>query len=787
MKFIFFVVFLAMLRVHVFAQNDFAVLTIRVSDEQTGLPVTGATLVLKETSVQFNSDKQGELKMALEFGLYHIVVSHNDYHPRIINCLIQSDTIINVAMNTFDKSVVIEEITINEKRPLKVNMIGTGIEMLESDKIGMIPTLGGEKDLIRSLALLPGIQTASEGSSNLVVRGGNPDQNLLLFNELPLYQTNHLFSMVSSVNPMLIDQVQVYKSGFPANYGGKTSSVVKVTTKLPDNKRFHVEGDIGLLSSNLLVSLPLLKNKLSVMACGRRTYLDLAARPFKNLLGNITFNFSDIYLSADWMISPKSKMFLFHYANSDVYKDLYDDQVSRKEISKNIRNWGNQLSGISWSFDSGSLTNYLSIGHSAYQMSITHKDSPDSVSYYERTLHSDLVNMLIVNRLGFKLNKYFTCEAGLQLDYFHLRPATYIYRSITDTSDMSRIESQRFYAAATWLSVDYTYKAFDLRIGCRGSALLYTSNPFFSSEPRIALRYALSKDKSIKASYARMFQPLHSLSNNGLGLPVDLWIGPDKNREPIVANHWSLGFYKNGIFKNKSYEFSIESFLKTTQNTISYLDGYSSAIFTSDTDVDSQFKLDDILTKGKGLSYGIELMLEKKEGPLTGWISYTYSKSLNAFESFENFSWYNSNYDRPHNLSIAGFYQLKAGWNFNFNFSLISGQPFSFPAAIYPSVAYNLIDSKPVYYGVFSNPEYIYRERNNIRLKTFHKIDLGFKKQFRHRGRYHHWIEFSIYNLYNYPNSTYGEIRNHPYSNRIEVVSVSLFPIIPGISYGFRF
>lgn len=782
-----FFISILLLSIRVCSQNDFAVLKVLINDEQTGLSISNATLLVKENNVQLRSDQQGEIRMALEFGSYTFIVSHNDYQVRILRTMIQSDSLLVMQLRAFDKSIIIDEITIEEKRPLKNNLIGTGIEMLESATLGTIPAMGGEKDLCRSLALLPGIQTASEGSSNLVIRGGNPDQNLMLINDFPLYQTHHFFSMVSAVNPLLINQVQVYKSGFPANYGGKVSSVIKVTNKTSDNKKFHTEGDIGLLSSNILVSTPLVKDKLSVLICGRRTYLDLVARPFKNFLGNITFNFSDLYISADWKISSKNNINLFGYSCSDVYKDLYDNNTTGKVESNNIRNWDNQLSGLSWSYESGAFNNHFSAGRSTYQMNIIHKDPIDSASYHEKTLQSNLENYLISDRLNYQINKNLSCETGIQFDYFDLNPATCIISTGNTISSRNTIDSQQFNTTSLWLSANISHKSFDAQIGWRGSMQFFSAKSYFSSEPRIALKYSLSKIMSFKASYARMSQPLHLLSNNGLGLPVDLWIGPKESRQPIKADHWSIGLYRTGIYKNQTYELSIESYFKTTKNLISYLDGYNSAIFTPDTEVNNSYQLQDILTQGKGLSYGIELLIEKKSGSLTGWISYTWSKSLNAFNAFENGTWYNSNYDRPHNLSVTGSYKLKAGWNINFSFSLMSGQPFSFPVSVYPSENYNLINSKPIDKVISSNPVYIYDQRNNIRLKTFHKIDLGIKKQLKQKGRYNHWIEFSLYNAYNYPNSTYGELRDYPYSNRIEVVSVSLFPIIPGISYSFRF
>jgi hypothetical protein len=769
----------------VFPQNNFSIVKLLVSEKQTNLPLSGTDVIVKEINKHFTSDVSGIVKMALIPGKYTFEINQDDFLTKIVDATICGDTSMAIRLQSIDKILIIEEINVFEKKQLKNSWVETGVEFMTSKSINAIPVMGGEKDLVKSLALLPGMQTSSEGTSNLVVRGGNPDQNLFLLNGLPLFQTNHFFSMVSAVNPMLINQVQVYKSGFPANYGGRISSVVDMTTKTPDMDTIHGEGDIGLLSTKLMISAPVVKNKLSVMLGGRRTYLDLVARPFKDQLGNITFNYTDLSFLANWKVSEKNIIMVFTSYSQDNYMDIYEDKTTKKEESNNRKSWDNVLSGLQWDYNSRDFSNQMKVGYSGYKMKISNSYDIDSLNKTETIFHSQLQYIVLSDRMNFEFSSTIIIDAGFQLEDYRLIPATINYTGSDSSYSQERIENYSFQSSTVWGSVNFTLSKLKANAGIRGTMNFYNGSSFFIPEPRVNIQYLLSENSSIKASYTRISQPLHLLSNTGLGLPVDLWIGSNQNRKPLISNQWALGYNSSLLIDNLKYEFSVEGYYKTTENLVSYRDGYSSTVFTSENYLKEPGYLEKILSYGRGKSYGLELMIEKKEGNFTGWISYTLSKSRNSFSDFETGKWFNSPYDRPHNFSVVGSYKLKKGWDLNFSFSLLSGQPFTFPEAVYSMNAFDMLTSKA--HNDLVAPIYINSVRNGIRLKTFHKLDIGVMKQLKSRKHFSHWLELSVYNVYNRKNSTYGFLQDNSHLNRLDVVSVSLFPIIPSISYGFRF
>ncbi|MBN1181583.1 MAG: TonB-dependent receptor plug domain-containing protein [Bacteroidales bacterium] len=766
------------------AQNNFSLVDFQVTDNETGLSLPNVQVKVVEVSKVFNSSELGQVKMALPNGTYRFAITHDDYQSSIKTFVILNDTTISIALKSFEKSVLIEEVNVMENRIFKYNTLETGTELLSSKTILSLPVMAGEKDLVKSLSLLPGMQTTGEGSANLVVRGGNPDQNLFLINGVPMYQTNHFFSMVSTINPLLVDHVKVYKSGFPANYGGRISSIIDIETKTPHMDSIHLDGDVGLISSKLVASIPIIKNKLVIMGSLRRTYLDLVARPFVSDLGNVTFNFTDASFQANWKITPFNEIQFFNYYSRDNFMDIYKQKSGIEEIS-NLNRYDNLLAGFEWEVKKEKFENNLTIGCSTYGKDIS-KEIIKDTSYTENShFITKLENILLTNNLSYKISEVAYILAGFQVERIRLKPAEMRFENVLEQYNQTRINELLMLNGAVWGTVNYSFKKLRASFGFRENIYHTNQTTYPIFEPRINLLYELSSSSSIKSSYSKSSQPLHLLSNNGLGRPVDLWLGADSIRMPMVASQWSVGYYNAFKLDKLDYEFSCEAYVKTTDHLISYRDGFSSSNFTRTNYLESTLFINEILTYGKGIAYGLEVLIEKKEGALTGWLSYTLSKSKNQFAEFENGSWFNSTFDRPHNFVVAGNYCLPNNWELNLSFNVMSGQPFTLPIALYTQSKFDMLSSKALVYNV--QPIYINSERNSIRLKTFHKLDIGFKKQLKSRKKFSHWIEFSIYNVYNRKNSTYGYVRDYSGTNEIKVISVSLFPIIPSISYSFSF
>ncbi|MBN1927129.1 MAG: TonB-dependent receptor plug domain-containing protein, partial [Prolixibacteraceae bacterium] len=597
MKRIFFL-FLSILPLVLFSQNDFYILKAKVIDEQTDLPLPGATVTVKEIGKQFISDRSGLVKMALVPGAYTLITTHDDYVSGIKKIVVASDSTFTIELKPFEKSVVIEEVTVIENMPLKSNRIETGLELLSSVSISSIPAIAGEKDLIKSLAMKPGMQTASEGVSRLIVRGGNPDQNLFLINGLPIYQTNHFFSFLSVVNTMLIDQVEVYKSGFPAHYGGRVSSVIDMEVKTPGMDRVHGEGDIGLLSAKAVVSVPIIKNKLAVMASARRTYLDLLGRAVIEQLEDLNFSYTDFSLSVNWNLSDKNTITFFNYYCRDDFTLSYDEEHTGVPLTDNGKSWDNLISGIQWNISSGRFSNDLKAGYSGNQTKRGVAYGTDTLNMYEKMFYSRLQNFILTDHVNYELSDKFLLDAGLQFEDVQLAPAS-LYYSDPDTSwTQQRIAEARYESCALWASVNYEGIKFKAQAGLRGSLYLYNGITRFIAEPRVNLQYFLSGNNSLKASYSRISQPLHLLSNTGLGLPVDLWTGPSESRKPMISDQWAAGYYMNFPVKGRRFEISIEGFYKATENLVSYRDGFSSDMFTTANYIEKPTYLDEVIAYG---------------------------------------------------------------------------------------------------------------------------------------------------------------------------------------------
>ena len=782
------------------AQNNFYLVTLTHIDEETGLPIKNSMLKVKEIDKSFHSNNNGTIKLALSPGTYGFISSSDNFKSSINTFAIHSDTIISIKLKSYYRNILIDDVDVMDSYRSKLNSAETGIEFINSKTIQTMPSLAGEKDIVKSLALLPGIQIASEGSSDLIVRGGNPDQNLFLLNGIPMYQTNHLFSILSAVNPYFIDDIKVYKSGFGANYGGRVSSIVDMKTKLPSTDSTQFFGEIGLISTKLTFSTPVVKNKLAFMVGVRRTNLDLFAKPFKEWLGNTTFNFYDLSFLANWKINNAQNIKLFQNYSRDNFKNATGTNTSTEKTSDQY-NWLNQITGIEWLIKKQKIENCFKLGYSGYGMNKDYVLKTDSTITESQTLTSTLKNIVVANDATFTLTARSSINTGLQIEQYRLNPANIQWNFDQHKINQVRINESTLMSGFIYGAYIFKYKQINGNVGLRGGMYMANDKNYLSLEPRLNFKYDLPNYASIKASYSRTSQPLHLLSNNGLGLPMDLWIGISDWIQPIIADQLAIGFLKNFNFKNSVYEFSSEAYFKQIKNIICYRDGYSSSYLTNIDNTISHSTLNEILTFGNGTAYGLELMLEKKEGVFTGWISYTLSKAKNSFAEFEGGTPFNSPYDRPHNLSIVGNYQLKNNWTFNFTFSLLSGQPFTAPIAIYPWNSFDEYTSKPNDYyepatvnpwgnpisAFFNYPKYIYSERNGFRLKTFHKLDIGFRKKLKSRNNYNHWIELGAYNVYNRKNTAYGHLQFSGYMQKVEVVSVSLFPIIPSINYGFRF
>jgi hypothetical protein len=646
------------------------------------------------------------------------------------------------------------------------------VEKLNLKEIEYVPVLFGERDILKTIQLLPGISASAEGSTGYNVRGGSMGQNLILLDEAPLYSASHLLGFFSVFNSDAIKDVTVYKGGIPANYGGRASSVLDVTMKNGNSKKFSTTGGIGLISTRLTLEGPIIKDRISYIISGRRTYGDLVAKllfPEKISKGT-NFYFYDLNAKVNFTINQKNRLFLSGYFGNDIFE--YGDNIGT--------GWGNTTGTIRWNhLFSDKIFSKSSFIYSKYDYGFIFGQN-------SLKMRSGIQDISLKQDFTWYVNPDFTLKSGFDLTYHMFSPGELKRGEATEYEIL--LEEKRGLESAIFIqSEQKILPALTASYGLRFSLFSQVgpvwyfeyddlNNPFDSTfcekgfaarpytviEPRISLNYRVSPNSSLKVSYTRTAQYIHLLSNSTTGLPTDIWLPASNNLKPLYVDQISAGFFRN--FINNSLEASIEGYYKNMTNTVDYEDG--AEIFLN-THVESE-----ILT-GKGRSYGLEFYLKKNNGSFTGWISYTLSRSENKIEGINDFSWYPVRYDKTHNLSLIAIYKFGKRLSISGVWTYATGNAVTFPSGKY------IIDNNPVPY---------YTERNGYRMPPYHRLDMSLTFEGKKRKNFKSAWDLSVYNLYNRYNAyiiSFRESSSVP--GATEAVQLSLFGIVPSVSYNFQF
>lgn len=666
-------------------------------------------------------------------------------------------------------------------------------------QLKQVPALFGERDVLRVLQLLPGVQKGGEGQTGLYVRGGSPDQNLMLLDGTPVYNASHLFGFFSVFNADALNNVELIKGGFPARYGGRLSSVVDLTMKEGNIQKLHGEGGIGVVGARLTLDGPIGRKKAlakdstaeapaSFLVSGRRTYIDILARPLIAAAaegnGTAGYFFHDFNAKLNWRVNRRDRLYLSAYTGYDKFyarfKDNYDGQSS---TSKNNLGWGNLTTALRWNrqlADKLFLNTHLTYSKYQFNIGAEQKDQvrlPDGSKATETfTLRylSNIKDWSVKSDLDYVPTPNHYVRTGAQVIWHQFRPGALIVKDDRVDGDFELESIAKTQSVETGLYVEDDWRLTDrlkANIGFRLSGCGVGGQYFASPEPRVSARYFLTEDWAVKAAYARTTQYIHLLTNSGIGLPTDLWVPATPTVKPQRAQQLSLGAARTFTRKGESYELSLESYYKPMFNLIEYQEGAS---FLGTTDNAWQNKV----TSGRGWAYGAEVFVQKKTGRTTGWIGYTLAWSRRKFAELNQGQIYPYKYDRRHDLSVVVIHEFNPRMRLSGTFVYGTGNAITLSRGRYQLGGYEQFED--------------YGPRNSYRMPAYHRVDLDLS--ITKKKKWGTMVNsFSLYNAYSRRNPFYMYFDPGYSDNNGNVIKdptyrlVSLFPIIPSFSKSFQF
>ncbi|HAH22691.1 MAG TPA: hypothetical protein DCL77_02815 [Prolixibacteraceae bacterium] len=754
-----------------------------LKDKANGEALIGASVYIPDLKTGVSTNPYGFFSVSVPQGSYSIKFTYVGYQTQSPVINLNENKQINVLLEEETKQI--EEVVISsERKDRNVENLQMSMEKVQVKMIKKLPSFMGEVDIIKSITLLPGIQNGGEGSSGLYVRGGGPDENLMILDEAPVYNASHLLGFFSVFNSDAIKDVQVYKGGIPAEYGGKASSVIDIRMKDGNSQQLGVSGGIGNISSRLTVEGPIIKDKWSFIVSGRRTYADYLGRlaGLEALKENKLY-FYDLNLKTNIVVNDKNRLYFSAYTGDDYFK-------AGESI---YMRWGNMTSTARWNhLFSNKLFSNTSLIYSQYDYNLgVPKGSADQFDWT-----SQIADYNFKEDFSWYLNSKNKLTLGFNAIYHHFNPGqvkagenSYFsnikmtnYNALDNTAYISNEQSigprltvryglrYSYFQqigkgkVTQYLHPDKPNEKEIIGVGEYGSGKLIPPS-YQNLEPRLGVKYVLTPQSSIKASYNRMAQNLHLISNTNSPTPLDIWLPSNTYIKPLIANQLGLGYFRN--FKENMFETSVETFYKKMTNVIDYKDG--AELFLKE-------NLETELLHGSGYAYGLELYAKKQEGRLTGWLSYTWSKSMRKVPDFNGGKAYPSSYDRTHNVSFVASYELKRRLTLSTTWVYLTGNPTSYPVAKY---------------DVQGNTFYYYSSRNSNRIPAYHRLDLSLNYDFKKndRKKVKQSLNFAIYNVYARRNAysvTFRQNKDNPTISEPTRLSI-IGSMIPSVTYNFNF
>lgn len=747
-----------------------------IRDKNSGEALIGASVSLLETKTPERgilSNSYGFYSVTAPAGHYTLLITYSGYQPDSLAIDLTHNLTLPIELATAAGQLA-EVVVSAQKRNDNVTRPLMGVQKLTTKEINHIPVLFGEKDVLKTIQLLPGIQFAGDGNSGFYVRGGGADQNLILLDEATVYNPSHLLGFFSTFNSDAIKDVTVYKGGMPAEYGGRLASVVDIKMNDGNDKEYHFGGGIGLISTRLSAEGPIVPDKGSFSISGRRTYADLFLKfsPDSSVNDNSLY-FYDLNVKANYKFDERNHIYFSGYFGRDnlAFGNTFGID------------YGNATGTARWNHVfSNRLFSNTSLISSKYSYKIRINSENNDIGFTSDIRDADLKEDL----------QYFM-DAGSKIDFGFSAIHHIIAPGIIDASSGSSYNSltlqnkysleNAVYISHQWsptdkLHFDYGLRASDFLVLGPGDFYTYDSagnttdtahynsgkiiKTYTNPEPRFSVSFQLDEESSVKASYNRNTQVLHLLSNSTSSNPTDLWIPSSNNVRPEIADQESIGYFRN--FEDNRYEFSVEAYYKSMQNQIDYKNG---AQLIANENVESQ------LLFGKGRAYGLELFLKKKAGKFTGWLSYTLSRTELKIDGVNQNNWYPAKQDRTHDISLVGVYQAGRKWTLSATWVYYTGN-----AVTWPNGKYN-INGQTAFY---------YTERNAYRMPAYHRMDVAATLQGKKRKRFSGSWTFSVYNLYGRENAYSIVFQTDPNDpTKTQALQYSLFRFVPSVTYNFKF
>ncbi|MEO6282494.1 MAG: TonB-dependent receptor [Dyadobacter sp.] len=705
----------------------------------------------------------------------------------------------NATLNVFLSSAnQLKEVVVSSRR--EEDYVSRSAQMSKIDvpiqQIRKIPSLFGEKDILKVLQLMPGVQKGTEGQTGLYVRGGGPDQNLIILDEAVVYNANHLFGFFSVFNSDAIKSVELTKGGFPARYGGRLSSVLDMKMKEGSQDKLHGEGGIGVISSRLTLEGPLSKKrKSSFLISGRRTYIDVLAAPFiagqqKGSESSMKpgYFFYDLNAKMNYDLGPNDKVYISGYFGRDRFH--ISEKRDNYAMSAGL-DWGNTTATMRWNHVlCQKMFVNTSLIYSNFDFGIAssfkEQHSNNSVDEFGLRYVSRIRDLGIKTDFDFYPSSKHAIKFGIQATMHKSNPSA-LSTSGTAIEKPQTTPDQTNNALETGIYVEDTWQAGDalkLNAGFRLSAFKAKTITYIRPEPRFSAALRLIDDLSLKASYSEMNQYVHLLSNTGLGLPTDLWVPTTDRVAPQHSKQAAIGFAKD--MEQPALTFTLEGYYKKMNNILSYKEGSSFLKIDGGNSTDQSWE--DNITAGKGWSYGAELLVQKRAGRLSGWIGYTLAWTKWQFPELNFGKTFYPRYDRRNDLSVVGIYELTHHITFSATWVYGTGNALTLPISKFSGMReyfFSTVDPKDTNLSGMQVTEYA--ERGNFRAEAFHRLDMAI--QFRKKKkRYERTWEFGVYNAYNRKNPFFYDIEsNSGGSSKSVLKKYSLFPVLPSISYNFKF
>jgi len=759
----------------IFSQN--ITVSGNITDARNGEDIFGASVVVTDMSnTGARTNVYGFYSLTIPVGQHTLLYRNGGYEEQSFDLNLTKDTLINLEMSMTKDVQELQEVEITSKRSNN-NITSSQMEVtrLDPQAIKTIPILFGEQDVMKTLQLTPGVKGGGEGSAGFYVRGGGADQNLILLDESIVYNASHLLGFFSVFNSDAIKDVALYKSGIPAEYGGRASSVMDVRMRDGNNKNFGASGGIGLISSRLTVEGPIVKDKGSFIVSGRRSYADIFLVFAKEEeLRNTTLFFYDLNAKANYKIGEKDRIYISGYFGRD--KFALDDQAAF--------DWGNATGTLRWNhlFNDKLFVN-TSLIYSEFDYRFTIGEGEDGFG-----IRSKIRDFNIKQDYNYYLNNNNSLKFGVNAIHHTFQPGVlesganvgFNQINLPDRNALelgAYVQNEQKIGSRWALMYGLRYSGFNY-MG-KGTAYEYdekgqvTEETEYGSwesikyyqgiEPRFSASFIINESNSVKAGYNRIFQYIHQLSNTTTSSPTDVWVPTSNNVKPQIGDQVAVGYYKN--FKNDEYQVSVETYYKWLQNQIDYKPNANLIL---------NGQIERELVYGKGRAYGIEFQIKKTKGNFTGWFNYTLSRALRTFKDIDNGAEFSARQDRIHDLNLVLTYNINKKFVVSTSFVYYTGDAVTFPSALYTMDGYEVS-----YIG----------KRNGNRLPDYHRLDIGLTWYLKERKRFDHNLSFSIYNLYNRENTfsvRFTDSFKDNQTGQTQAVQTALFKLIPSITYNFN-